>query len=211
LPPQTPPGDGPSTPSALFRLVFFTSTPDRTKRRVPYVCRVLQLPEKEARLDQRPGSCDFPHGGGPPTPLARFSVGPPAGTCCHSYAATFARFGRAILGPMHPLRSIRRFHRCGVSRSIALHTCQVLKPTVPYPCMSAVRSRRPAVSAFASESHLRSPGGISGPAGQPARPTRASSRESRVPMHKFARDQPSPSICSRNPELPVAARRESPF
>jgi hypothetical protein len=141
-----------------------------------------------------------------PTPLAGFRVGPPAGTCFHIYAATVARFGRAILGPVHPLYSIRRFHRCGVGRPIALHACQLLKPTVSYPCMSAVRSRRPAVSAFASESHLRSPGEISGPAGQPARPTRASSL-----MHRFARDQPSPSICSRNPQLPVAARRESPF
>ena len=115
--------------------------------------------------------------------------------------------------PVHPFCSIRRFHRCGVSRPIALHTCQMLKPTIPYPCMSAVRSRRPAVSGFASESHLRAPqaGGISGPAGQPARPTLASSRGSRVSMHMLARDQPSPSICSRNPELPVAARRESPF
>ncbi len=146
-----------------------------------------------------------------PTPLARFRGRSPAGTCCHIYATTVARFGRAILGLVHPFCSIRRFHRCGVSRPVALHTCQMLKPTVPYPCMSAVRSRRPAVSAFASESHLRSHGGISGPAGQPARPTRASSRGSRLSMYRFARDQPSPSICSRNPELPVAARRESPF
>ena len=173
--------------------------------------RVLQLPEKEARLDLRPGSCDFPMEEGPPTPLGRFRVGPPAGTCFHIYATTVARFGCAILEPVHPLCSIRRFRRCGVGRSIALHACQLLKPTVAYPCMSAVTSRRPAVSAFASESHLRSPGGISGPAGQPARPTRASSRGSPVLMHRLARGQPSPSICSRNPELPVAARRESPF
>jgi hypothetical protein len=110
-----------------------------------------------------------------------------------------------------PTCSIRRFHRCGVSRPIALHGCQLLKPMFPCPDISAVRSRRPAVSAFASESHLRSPGGISGPAAHPAGPTRASWRGSRVSMHRFARDHPSPSICSRNPELPVAARRESPF
>jgi hypothetical protein len=152
----------------------------------------------------------FSHGG-PSTPPGRFRVAPPAGTCCHIYAATVARFRRAILGPVHPCCSIRRFHRCRMSRQIALRTWQLLKPTVPYPCMKAVRSRRPAASAFASESHLRFPGGISGPAGQPARPTRASSRGSRVLMHRFARDQPSPSICSRSPELPVAARRESPF
>jgi hypothetical protein len=54
--------------------------------------------------------------------------------------------------------------------------------TVPYPDTSAVRSRRPVASEFASESHLRSPGGISGPAGHPARGTRASSRGSRVSM-----------------------------
>ena len=38
-----------------------------------------------------------------------------------------------------------------------------------------------------------------------------SSRGSRVSMHRSARGQPSPSICSRNPERPVAARRETPF
>ena len=173
--------------------------------------RVLQLPEKEARLDLRPGSYDFPMEEGPPTPPGRFRVGPPAGTCWHIYATTVARFGRAFLGPVHPFCSIRRFHRCGVGRPIALHTCQMLKPTVPYPCMSAVRSRRPAVSAFASESHLRSPGGISGPAGQPDGGTLASSRGSRVPMNRPARGQPSPSICWRIPERPVAARRETPF
>ena len=153
----------------------------------------------------------FPVEEGPPTPPARFSVRPPAGTCCHIYAATVARFGRAILWPVHPFCSIRRLQARGVGRPIALHTCQMLRPTVPYPYMSAVRSRRPAVSAFASEAHLRSPGGISGPAGQLARGTRASWRGSRVSMHRFARGQPSPSICSRNPERPVAARRESPF
>jgi hypothetical protein len=114
------------------------------------------------RADLCPGSYDFPRRRPPPTPRVRFRGRSPAGTCCHIYAATFARFGRAILGLVHPFCSIRRFHRCGVSRPIALHTCQMLKPTFPYPCMSTVRSRRPAVSAFASESHLRSPGGISG-------------------------------------------------
>jgi hypothetical protein len=169
------------------------------------------LPEKEARLDLRPGSYDFDHEEGPPTPLARFCGRSPAGTCWYIYATTVARFGRAVLGLVHPLCSIRRFRRCGVGRPIALHACQLLKPTVPYPCMSAVRSRRPAVSAFASESHLRSHGGISGPADHPHGGIRASSCGSRVSMHRFARSQPSPSICSRNPELPVAARRESPF
>jgi hypothetical protein len=113
--------------------------------------------------------------------------------------------------PVHPLRSTRRSQGRGGSRLIALHAFQLLGPTVPYPDNSAIRSRRPAASAFASESHLRSPGGISGPAGQPARPTRASSRGSPVLMHRLARGQPSPSICSRNPERPIAARRESPF
>ncbi len=37
------------------------------------------------------------HGGEPPTPLGRFRVGPPAGTCCHNYAATFARSDRLRL------------------------------------------------------------------------------------------------------------------
>jgi hypothetical protein len=88
---------------------------------------------------------------GPRRRLADSAFGLPAGTCCHIYAATFARFGRAIFGPMHPLCSIRRFHGCGVSRPIALHTCQLLKPTAPYPGISVVRSRRPALSEFASE------------------------------------------------------------
>ena len=153
-------------------------------------------------VPSQPGSYDFPRRRGPRRRPGRFRGGPPAGTCCHIYAATFARFGRAILGPVHPFCSIRRFQAHGVGRAIALHTCQMLRPTVPCPYMSAVRSRRPAVSAFASEAHLRSPGGISGPAGQLARGTRASWRGSRVSMHRFARGQPSPSICSRNPERP---------
>jgi hypothetical protein len=116
-----------------------------------------------------------------------------------------------MLLPVHPLRSIRCFQGRGVSRQIVLHTCQLLKSTVSCPETSAIRSRRPAASAFASESHLRSPGGISGPADHPARGTRASSRRSRILMHRLARGQPRPSICLRNPERPVAARRETPF
>ena len=153
----------------------------------------------------------FSMGEGPPAPLGCFRGWSPARTCRHIYADRRARLRRTILPPLYPLRSIRRSQGRGVSRQIALHTCQLLGPTVPYPETSAIRSRRPAVSAFASESHLRSPGGISGPAGQPARPTRASSRGSRVPMHRLARGQPSPSICWRIPERPVAARRETPF
>ena len=83
----------------------------------------------------------------PPTPPARFRGGPPAGTCCHIYAATVARFGRAILGPVHPLCSIRRFQARGASRPIALHTCQMLRPTVPCPYMSAVVARISSVDA----------------------------------------------------------------
>jgi hypothetical protein len=98
-----------------------------------------------------------------------------------------------------------------VSRQIALHTCQLLGPTVPCPETSAIRSRRPAASEFASEPHLRSPGGISGPAGHPDGGTLASSRGSRGLMHNISRGQPSPSICRRIPERQVAARRETPF
>jgi hypothetical protein len=43
----------------------------------------------------------------------------------------------------------------GMSCPIVLPTCQLLGPTVPYPLISAVRSRRPAASEFASECHLR--------------------------------------------------------
>ena len=152
----------------------------------------------------------FSMGEGPPAPLGRFRDRPPAETCRNTRAGRRA-LCRTMLLPVHPLRSIRRFQGRGVSRQIALHTCQLLGPTVAYPCMSAVRSRRPAVSAFASESHLRVPGGISGPAGHPDGGTLASSRGSRMPMHIIARSQPSPSIGRRNPERSVAARRESPF
>ena len=55
-----------------------------------------------------------------------------------------------------------------MSPQIALHTCQLLGPTVPCPDNSPIRSRRSAASAFTSETQLRSPGGISGPAGHPA-------------------------------------------
>ena len=154
---------------------------------------------------------EFPMGEGPQTPLGCLRGWSPAGTRRNIYADRRARLRQTVLVPVHPLRSIRRSQGRGVSRLIVLHAFQLLGPTVPYPCMSAVRSRRPAASAFASESHLRSPGGISGPAGQPARPTRVSSRGSPVLMHMLARGQPSPSICSRIPERPVAARRETPF
>jgi hypothetical protein len=93
-------------------------------------------------------------------------------------AGNLARNTQTVFLPVHPLRSIRRSQGRGVSRPIALHTCQLLGPIVPCPDNSAIRSRRPAVSASASESHLRSPGGISGPAAHPARPTLASSRGS---------------------------------
>ncbi len=150
-------------------------------------------------------------GVGPQTPLGCFRGRCPARTCRNIYADRRARLCQTVLVPVHPLRSTRRSQGRGVSHPIVLHTCQLLKPTVPYPDNSAIRSCRPAASAFASESHLRSPGGISGPAGQPARPTRASSRGSPVLMYMLARGQPSQSICSRNPERPIAARRESPF
>ncbi len=157
----------------------------------------------------------FPMGRGAQTPLGRFRDRPPAGTCRNTHADRRARLRRTMLLPVHPLRSIRRSQGRGVSRQIALHTWQLqtvlLGPTVLCPETSAIRSRRPAASEFASEPHLRSPGGISGPAGHPARGTRASSRGSRILMHIIARGQPSPSICSQTPERPVAARRETPF
>ncbi len=153
----------------------------------------------------------FPMGEGPPALLGCFRDRPPAGTCRHIHVDRRARLCRTILLPVHPLRSIPRFQGRGVSRQIALHTCQLLGPTVPCPDTSAIRSRRPAVSAFASESRVRSPGGISGPAGHPDGGTRALSRRSRVPMHRLARGQPSPSICWRIPERQVAARRGTPF
>ena len=153
----------------------------------------------------------FSMGEGPPAPLGRFRDRPPAETCRHIYADRRARLRQTMLLPVHPFPCIRRSQGHGLSRPIALHTFQLFDSTVPYPDNSAIRSRRPAASVFASESHLRSPGGISGPAGHPARGTRALSRGSRVSMHRLARGQPSPSICSRNPERPVAARRESPF
>jgi hypothetical protein len=157
-----------------------------------------------------PRSSAFP-GQGPQTPRGRFRDRPPAATCRNTRADRRARLCRTILLPVHPLRSIRRFQGRGVSRPIALRSCQLLGPTVPCPETSAIRSRRPVASEFASEPHLRSPGGISGPAGHPARGTRALPRRSRVLMHSFARGQPGPSICWRIPERQVAARLESPF
>ena len=135
----------------------------------------------------------------------------PAETCRYTHADRRTRLFQTVLPPLHPLRSIRRSQGRGVSRQIALHTWQLFGPTVPCPDNSVIRSRRPADSAFASESHLQSPGGISGPAGHPARPTVASLRGSPVSMHMLARGQPTPSICWRNPKRPLAARRESPF
>ena len=174
-----------------------------------FVCfRVTQLRNPELST---PRALAFPMGQGPQTPLGCLHGRSPAGTCRHTHADRRARLRRTIFLPVHPLRGIRRFQGRGVSRQIALHACQLLGPTVPYPDNSAIRSRRPAASAFASDSHLRSPGGISGSAGHPARGTRASSRRSRVSMYRLARGKPSPSICRRNPERPVAARRESPF
>jgi hypothetical protein len=134
---------------------------------------------------------EFPRAG-PQTPLGCFRGRSPAGTCQNIYDDRRARLCQTILVPVHPLRSIRRSQGRGVSRLIVLHALQLLGPTVPYSDNSAIRSRRLAASAFASESHLRSPGGITGPAGQPARPTRASSRGSPVLMHRLARGQPSP-------------------
>ncbi len=56
-----------------------------------------------------------------------------------------------------------------MSHPIALPACQLLGPTFPYHYISAVCSRRPAACGFASESHLRSRGEISGlPVARPA-------------------------------------------
>ena len=152
----------------------------------------------------------FPMGEGPPAPLGRFRGRPPVGTCRHIHVDRRARLRRTILLPLYPLCSIRRFQNRGGGRPIVLHAFQLLGPTIPYPDTSAIRSRRPAASAFASESHLRSPGKISGPAGHPSRPTRASWRGSPVLTFMLACGQPSRSICWRNAVRPVATRRESP-
>ena len=42
-------------------------------------------------------------GEGPPLPLGSLRSGPPAWTCRDIYGATFARFGRAIIEPVHIL------------------------------------------------------------------------------------------------------------
>ena len=76
------------------------------------------------------------------------------------------------------LCSIRCSQGGAVSRPIALPVCKLLDPAAIFRNISAVCSRRPAASEIASESRRRSPGGISGPAGHPARRTRASSRGS---------------------------------
>ncbi len=84
-------------------------------------------------------------GVGPQTPLGCFRGRSPAGTRQNIYADRRARLRRTILVPVHPLRSIRRFQGRGVSRPIALRTCQLLGPTVLYPYTSAIRSRRPSL------------------------------------------------------------------
>jgi hypothetical protein len=141
----------------------------------------------------------------------RFRGRSPARTCRHTHELSLRAVASNNTPAGSPISQVRHFQGRGVGRKIALHTCQLLGPTVRNRDNSAVRSRRPAASEFASESHLRAPGGVSGPAGHPARGTRTSSRGSRVSMHNVARGQPIPSSCSRNPERPVAARRETPF
>jgi len=175
------------------------------------VCRLVLLPLNE--LQRKPSLCgwSFCRNRGRASPLGCFVGRSPARTWRSTQVDRCARLRPTVLLPDHLLRSIHRSQGRGASRPIALHTCQLLDSTIIYPCMSAVRSHRPAASAFASESHLRSPCEISGPAGHPARPILASSRGSRVSMHWLARSQPSPSICWQNPERPVASRRETPF
>ena len=120
-------------------------------------------------------------------PLGSLRGRSPATTCRHTRADCRARLRQTILLPAHPLCSIRRSQDHGVSRPIASPAWQLLGLAVLHPCTSLVRSRHPAASELASESHLRSPGGISGPADHPARGTRASSRRSRILMHNIAR------------------------
>ncbi len=80
---------------------------------------------------------EFPMGVGPQTPLGCFRDRPPAGTRRNIYADRRTRLRQTVLVPVHPLRSTRRSQGRGGSRPIALHTCQLLKPTVPYPDNSA--------------------------------------------------------------------------
>ena len=65
--------------------------------------RVVQLRKKEARLDLCRRSCELTDGEGPPLPLGSVRGEPPSGTCRDIHGATFARFGRAILEPVHLL------------------------------------------------------------------------------------------------------------
>ena len=116
----------------------------------------------------RSPACPPQTSNGGPAPRGSFRGRSPAGTCRTTYADRCARLRQTMLLPVHPLRSIRRFQGRGVGRQIALHMCQLLDSTDQCPNTSAVRSRRPALSGFASESHLRSLDGISGPATRPA-------------------------------------------
>ncbi len=149
-------------------------------------------------------------GVGPQTPLGCLRGRSPAGTCRNIYADRRARLRQTILVPVHPLRSTRRSEPwceppnrapcVPAARTDGSIPRQQRHPLSPPGCLR-IRLRIP----------LRSPGGISGPTGQPARPTRASSRGSPVLMYMLACGQPSRSICCRNAVRPVAARRESPF
>ena len=95
-------------------------------------------------------------------PLGSLRGRSPATTCRHTRADCRARLRQTILLPTHPLCSIRRSQDHGVSRPIASPAWQLLGLAVLHPCTSLVRSRHPAASELASESHLRSPGGIIG-------------------------------------------------
>ena len=157
-------------------------------------------------LKKKPG---VKMGEGPPAPRGSFRGRSPAGTCRHIHADRRARLRQTVLVPVHPLRSTRRSQGRGVSRPIALHAFQLLGPTVPYPDTSAVRS--PGCLRI----RLRIPPSLSwrniGACRSPRPPdTRLVTRISRVDAY-VARGQSSPSICLRNPERPVAARRESSF
>jgi hypothetical protein len=149
----------------------------------------------------------FPRDWSPRQPLGCCRVRSPARACFPTHADRCARLRQTLLLPVHPLCSIRRSQR---------PWCEPPKPAA-WPDGSMPKDqRRPLPPPGCLRVRLRIPPSLSWRYIAACRSTRPEGnaprrRGSRVSMHRLARGQPIPSICSRNPERPVAARRESPF
>jgi hypothetical protein len=93
-----------------------------------------------------------------------------AGTTSSETMSAFASLRWKSKRASSPAGRIRCSPGRGVSPLIALPACKRLGPEVMRRSISAFRSRRPAASELASESYVRPPGQLSGPAGHPFGP-----------------------------------------